>query len=73
MVRQFFGRKNYLLNAPEAIHHVLVDNHANYRRSPASIRILRPIPAWPLPAAAGERYGAEGGAGQATKGRTLTG
>jgi cytochrome P450 len=42
-VRQFLGRKNVLLNAPEAIHHVLVDNHANYRRSPASIRILRPI------------------------------
>ena len=32
-----------LLNAPDAIHRVLVDNHANYRRSPASIRILRPI------------------------------
>lgn len=43
MVRRFFGRKNVLLNAPDAIHHVLVDNHANYRRSPASIRILRPI------------------------------
>jgi cytochrome P450 len=43
MVRQLLGRKNVLLNAPDAIHHVLVDNHANYRRSPASIRILRPI------------------------------
>ncbi len=43
VVRQFLGRKNVLLNAPDAIHHVLVDNHANYRRSPASIRILRPI------------------------------
>ncbi|HEX3991982.1 MAG TPA: cytochrome P450, partial [Acetobacteraceae bacterium] len=43
LVRQFLGRKNLLLNAPEAIHHVLVDNHANYRRSAASIRILRPI------------------------------
>jgi cytochrome P450 len=43
MVRQFLGRKNVLLNTPEAIHHVLVDNHANYRRSAASIRILRPI------------------------------
>jgi cytochrome P450 len=32
-----------LLNAPNAIHHVLVDNHANYRRSAASVRILRPI------------------------------
>jgi len=43
LVRRFFGRENVLLNAPEAIHHVLVDNYANYRRSPASIRILRPI------------------------------
>jgi cytochrome P450 len=41
--RKFLGRTNVLLNAPEAIHHVLVANHANYRRSPASIRILRPI------------------------------
>ncbi|MSP02067.1 MAG: cytochrome P450 [Acetobacteraceae bacterium] len=42
-VRHFLGRVNVLLNAPDAIHHVLVENHANYRRSPASIRILRPI------------------------------
>jgi cytochrome P450 len=42
-VRNFLGRTNVLLNAPDAIHHVLVANHANYRRSPASIRILRPI------------------------------
>jgi len=43
LVRRFFGRSHVLLNAPDAIHHVLVDNHTNYRRSPASIRILRPI------------------------------
>jgi cytochrome P450 len=42
-VRSFFGRMNVLLNAPDAIHHVLVGNPGNYRRSPASIRILRPI------------------------------
>ena len=42
-VRRFLGRTNVLLNTPEAIHHVLVDNPGNYRRSPASIRILRPI------------------------------
>jgi unspecific monooxygenase len=41
--RRFLGRSNVLVNAPDAIHHILVDNHANYRRSPASIRILRPI------------------------------
>ncbi len=43
LVRRFLGRSHVLLNAPDAIHHVLVENHANYRRSPASIRILRPI------------------------------
>jgi cytochrome P450 len=42
-VRRFLTRTNVLLNAPDAIHHVLVGNPANYRRSPASIRILRPI------------------------------
>ena len=43
LVRRFFNRTNVLVNAPDAVHRVLVDNHANYRRSPASIRILRPI------------------------------
>jgi unspecific monooxygenase len=42
-VSDFFGRSNVLLNAPDAIHHVLVGNPNNYRRSPATIRILRPI------------------------------
>jgi unspecific monooxygenase len=41
--RNFFGRLNVLLTTPEDIHHVLLGNAANYRRSPASIRILRPI------------------------------
>lgn len=41
--RNFLGRVNVLLNAPDAIHHVLVANPGNFRRSPASIRILRPI------------------------------
>jgi unspecific monooxygenase len=43
VVRRFLGRTNVLVNAPDAIHRVLVDNPENYRRSPASIRILRPI------------------------------
>ncbi|HUN39791.1 MAG TPA: cytochrome P450 [Acetobacteraceae bacterium] len=42
-IRRFLGRMNVLVNAPDAIHRVLVDNTENYRRSPASIRILRPI------------------------------
>jgi unspecific monooxygenase len=41
--RKFLGRTNMLINSPEAIHRVLVENPGNYRRSPASIRILRPI------------------------------
>ncbi|HEY2111834.1 MAG TPA: cytochrome P450 [Dongiaceae bacterium] len=43
LVNKFFGRQRMLLNAADAIHHVLVENAANYRRSPASIRILRPL------------------------------
>ncbi len=43
MVRPFLGRLNVLLNTPAAIHRVLVDNHANYRRTRASVRILRPV------------------------------
>jgi cytochrome P450 len=41
--RRLFGRTYMLLNSPAAIHRVLVENHTNYRRSPASVRILRPI------------------------------
>ena len=41
--RNLFGRNNFLLNEPDAIHHVLVENPGNYRRSPAALRILRPI------------------------------
>jgi cytochrome P450 len=43
LVRRLLGRPMMLLNAPDAIHRVLVENPGNYRRSPASIRILRPI------------------------------
>src|ERR1700750_2928190 len=43
LMRRIFGRASVLINEPSAIHHVLVENHSNYRRSPASIRILRPI------------------------------
>ena len=43
LVRRLLTRSNVLVNDPDAIHRVLVDNHANYRRSPASVRILWPI------------------------------
>jgi unspecific monooxygenase len=40
---RFFGRSSFILNTPEAIRHVLVDNYENYTRTPAGIRVLRPI------------------------------
>lgn len=41
--RWLLGRRTMLINAPDAIHRVLVENPSNYRRSPASVRILRPL------------------------------
>jgi cytochrome P450 len=41
--RGLLGGINLLISAPAAIRHVLVDNADNYRRTHASIRILRPI------------------------------
>lgn len=41
--QSLLGRRSLLINTPDAIHRVLIDNAANYRRSPASVRILRPI------------------------------
>jgi unspecific monooxygenase len=40
---RFFGRASFILNTPEAIRHVLVDNYENYTRTPAGIRVLRPV------------------------------
>jgi cytochrome P450 len=43
LVGSSLGRTRLLINAPDAIHRVLVDNAANYCRTSATIRILRPI------------------------------
>jgi unspecific monooxygenase len=43
VVRNFFGRRQVILSRPASIHHILVDNPANYRRTPATIRMLRPL------------------------------
>jgi cytochrome P450 len=43
VTQTFFGRQRVLMSAPGGIEHVLLSNAANYRRSPATIRILRPI------------------------------
>ena len=40
---RFFGRASFILNTPDAIKHVLVDNYENYTRTPAGIRVLRPV------------------------------
>jgi cytochrome P450 len=40
---RFIGRSSFILNAPDAIRHVLVDNYENYTRTPAGLRVLRPM------------------------------
>jgi cytochrome P450 len=40
---RFVGRSSFILNAPDAIRHVLVDNYENYTRTPAGLRVLRPM------------------------------
>jgi cytochrome P450 len=40
---RFFGHSSFILNAPDAIRHVLVDNYENYTRTPAGFRVLRPV------------------------------
>ena len=40
---RFFGRSSFILNTPDAIRHVLVDNYENYTRTPTGFRVLRPI------------------------------
>jgi cytochrome P450 len=40
---RFFGHASFILNTPDAIRHVLVDNFENYRRTPAGIRVLTPM------------------------------
>ena len=39
----FFGRSSFILNTPDAIKHVLVDNWENYTRTPTGFRVLRPM------------------------------
>jgi cytochrome P450 len=41
--RRFFGRQQIILNRPTGIHHILVENPDKYRRTPATMRMLRPL------------------------------
>lgn len=40
---RFFFRNSFILNQPDAIRHVLLSNYENYTRTPAGIRMLRPV------------------------------
>ncbi|MDB5653815.1 MAG: cytochrome [Tardiphaga sp.] len=40
---RFFGHASFILNAPDDIRHVLVDNYENYTRTSVGIRVLRPM------------------------------
>ena len=41
--RSFFGRQQIIINRPAGIHHILVESPDNYRRTPATMRMLRPL------------------------------
>jgi unspecific monooxygenase len=43
IVRRFFGHQQLILNRPAGIHRVLVENAENYRRTPATMRLLLPL------------------------------
>jgi unspecific monooxygenase len=43
LLGQGLGRTRVLINTADAIHRVLVENTANYHRTSATIRILRPV------------------------------
>jgi cytochrome P450 len=40
---RFFGHNSFILNTPDSIRHVLVDNYENYTRTPVAFRVLRPV------------------------------
>ena len=40
---RFLGQNNFIVNAPDAIRHVLIENYENYTRTAIGIRVLRPI------------------------------
>src|SRR3954469_17820789 len=40
---RFFGRNSFILNTPDEIRHVLIDNYENYVRPPAATRVLKPM------------------------------
>jgi cytochrome P450 len=54
--QSLFGSKRILLNKPEMIHRVLVENHSNYGRTHTAIRLLRPLVGDGLLLSSGENW-----------------
>ncbi len=40
---RFFRKNSFILNKPDSIRHILLTNYQNYTRTPAGIRMLRPV------------------------------
>jgi unspecific monooxygenase len=40
---RFLGRSTFVLNTPDTIRHVLIDNYENYARTTTGIRVLQPM------------------------------
>ncbi|CAB3761992.1 cytochrome P450 [Paraburkholderia solisilvae] len=53
---RLFHQKRVLLNQPEMIHRVLVENHNHYARTEYAIRLIRPIGRYSLMLATGEQW-----------------
>ncbi|MFC0402663.1 cytochrome P450 [Paraburkholderia rhizosphaerae] len=49
-------QKRVLLNKPDMVHHVLVENNGNYARTEYAIRLIRPIGRYSLMLATGDRW-----------------
>lgn len=53
---RLYGYRQIIFNRPAAIRHVLIDNAENYRRTPLTIRLIRPITGIGLFLAEGEDW-----------------
>jgi cytochrome P450 len=59
IARSFAGRQQIILNDPEAIRHVLIENADNYRRTAATHRLLAPVLGRGMLLASGEDWRAQ--------------
>jgi cytochrome P450 len=56
VVHRLLGRSQFIINRPEAIRHILVENAGNYVRPAPTIRVLRPLFGSGLFLSAGEEW-----------------